>query len=123
MSSMITIRSEKRSEQEILASYIEVTRDPRINKWMAMTLLPVLLAFGSFVLWVYSTGAPKEMIDIAAPFAGIALGIAMVLAHILRRCPKCHSRFRQFANANMPGHRFIVCESCKTFFREIESGG
>jgi hypothetical protein len=115
----ITLRAETRTEQEMQEGYEEVAKAQLEWRWRIafITLVAIVLLF---VFWLDRAEGLHELIRPALlAFTFIGWIIICILAY---RCPKCHSSYRQYSDKNKTRkERFVVCESCKTYFRETPS--
>ena len=109
------------SNPDVATGYTEVKDQHIIDIRPRMPLIGVLVMLGAFLTWMGWQALPHELIEIAAPFFGVTLVVALIIACESRRCPHCNTTYRRVDDADHPHHHLTVCPTCRTFFRDMAS--
>ena len=105
------------TESEVLRNFRETRRDGKPEGTMIAILLVSGLAFVAYFIHEMLSPEPSQNKVIAG---AIVWGVLMAGGYFLfNRCSKCGSRLLHIANTSNFNERYVVCRSCKTFYREM----
>jgi hypothetical protein len=112
---------EERTELEMAAAHVEIPRDVAGSRRTAIAFLLWLALFWPLGYFLASMHPPPVLMVIYFMLWSIVL---VMILYVNSRCRLCKSQMKYIDNKdkNKNGgevvHRFIVCETCKTFSRE-----
>jgi hypothetical protein len=110
---------QRRTENQLRGHYREVDRESAVIRKLLIVSICLLVVFGAFWLWVRYTNKPNELL---LPVGYLISLVGFLIAKVLlNRCPQCKTLYWVYGNEDKPGRTFVVCESCKTFIRDVEA--
>jgi predicted Zn finger-like uncharacterized protein len=101
-------------------NYTEVPANRASESLILFFVAFLALVFMAFFMWAMISNKNQTTVVMG----GIALAIfAGIIYQLLDRCPKCHTKYSRRDSPSTPEKRFVICESCKTFFFESTDSG